>query len=71
MNLKDVNFKAGSLVVHGVHPSKQYEGSEFCNNSRVVKREQIDLVKVYEDSLTDLKWGWRMTAESLDKQLGK
>ena len=53
MNLKEVNFKAESLVVHGGHPRKQYEGPEFCNDSSVVKREQIYLVKVSEDSLID------------------
>lgn len=46
-----MNFKAGSLVVHGGQPRKQYEGPEFCNDSSVVKREQIYLVKVPEDSL--------------------
>lgn len=53
MKLKEVNFKAGSLVVHGSHPSKQYGGLESHDDSRVVKGEQINLVKVSEDLLMD------------------
>lgn len=53
MKLKEVNFKAGSLVVHGGHPSKQYGGLESCEDSRVVKGEQVNLVKVSEDLLID------------------
>lgn len=53
VKLKEVNFKAGSLVVHGGHPSKQYGGLESCEDSRVVKGEQVNLVKVSEDLLID------------------
>ena len=48
-----MNFKARSLLVDGGHPSKQYGGLESHDDSRVVKGEQINLVKVSEDLLMD------------------